>query len=156
MPKTLDEIRQEVEDVDNLKFEANKFCKEAKTLLKPHFGIDFQLGQPIPIGNPPKDHRFDLVSTDTCQHYIGECKNYTWTKGGNVPSGKIASANEAVWYLSFLPDEKVRFVVMRKDTRPNKGESLAKYYYRTYRHLLRGVRIFEVDLENQRLKEIND
>jgi len=62
------------------------FQKLAAKILSQHFNVEFHLDYPIPIGNPPKEHRFDLVSTD--HNYIGECKNYSWTKSGNVPSAK--------------------------------------------------------------------
>jgi len=85
---------------------------------------------------------------------MGECKNYSWTETGNIPSAKMGFVNEAVFYLSFLPPEIVRFVVMWKDTHPRRRESLADYYYRTYHHLLNGVLILEVDMGSGKLREI--
>jgi len=102
-------------------------------MLSKRFSVDFQLEYPILIGNPPKEHKFDLASFD--QKYVGECKNYSWTKTGNVPSAKMGFTNEAVFYLSFLPKEKYRFVIMRKDIHPKRSETLAEYYYRTNKHL---------------------
>ena len=128
------------------------FQKLAAEILSRHFGVEFRLDYPIPIGNPPKEHRFDLVSIDS--RYVGECKSYSWTEGGNVPSAKMGFVNEAVFYLLFLSPEIVRFVVMRKDIHPRRGESLADYYYRTYHHLLNGVLILEVDTESGKLREI--
>ena len=43
---------------------------------------------------------------------------------------------------------------MRKDVHPRRHERLADYYYRTYRHLLGGVFIIEVDLDSRALREI--
>lgn len=65
----------------------------------------------LAIGNPPKDHTFDLVSVDL--HDVGESKNYSWTEGNNVPSAKMGFINEAVFYLQHVPRDKHRFVVMR-------------------------------------------
>ena len=128
------------------------FQKLAAEMLSQHFGVEFRLDHPIRIGNPPKEHRFDLVSVDSL--YVGECKNYAWTETGNVPSAKMGFVNEAVFYLSFLSPEIVRFVVMRKDTHPRQRESLADYYYRTYHHLLNGIFVVEVDTESRKLREI--
>lgn len=128
------------------------FQKQVAEILSSYFDIEFRLECPIPIGNPPKEHCFDLVSADL--RYVGECKNYSWTESGNVPSAKMGFVNEAVFYLSFLSPETVRFVIMRKDTHPRRRESLADYYYRTYRHLLNGVFIIEVDVGNGTLREI--
>ena len=131
----------------------HNFQKKAAEILSRHFGVAFDLDYPIPIGDPSKDHRFDLVSRDL--HYVGECKNYSWTESGNVPSAKMGFMNEAVFYLSFLSADIMRFIVMRKDTYHNRKETLAEYYYRTYKHLLKGVSIIEVDLDKKTLREIN-
>jgi hypothetical protein len=130
------------------------FQELAAQLLSEHFGVQFELDYPLTIGNPPKEHRFDLVSSDL--RYVGECKNYAWTKAGNVPSAKMAFVNEAVLYLSFLSRDIVRFVVLRKDVHEKRNESLAEYYCRTYRHLLQGVLIIEADLSNGTLRNIGD
>jgi hypothetical protein len=131
-----------------------RFQEQAARLLCKHFGVRFELDYPLAIGNPPKEHRFDLVSSDL--HYVGECKNYAWTKAGNVPSAKMGFVNEAVLYLSFLPKDTVRFVVLRNDVHGKRDETLAEYYYRTYRHLLRGVLILEADLGNGTLRNVGD
>jgi hypothetical protein len=131
-----------------------QFQKRAAKLLADHFLTLFRLDYPIAIGVPPKDHRFDLVSSDL--RYIGECKNYSWTKSGNVPSAKMGFVNEAVFYLSFLPKDRVRFVVMRKDIHSKRNETLADYYYRTYRHLLQGVLVLEMNLENDTIRKLED
>jgi hypothetical protein len=121
------------------------FQLRAAEILSREFGVKFEVNFVIPIGNPPKEHQFDLVSEDF--RYVGECKNYSWTEGENVPSAKMAFVNEAVLYLSLLPPDKERFIVMRRDVHPTKRESLANYYYRTYRHLLGNLYIVEIDLE---------
>ncbi|MEN6622995.1 MAG: hypothetical protein ABFD50_15795, partial [Smithella sp.] len=115
-----------------------------------HFGARFNLEQQIPIGNPPKDHKFDLVSED--RQYIGESKNYSWTEGGNVPSAKMGFINEAVFYLQQVPKDKKRFVVLRRDIDEKHSESLAEYYFRTYKHLLNGVFIVEIDVRTKSVK----
>lgn len=129
-----------------------QFQEKAAELFSGRFQVEFWLDHPIAIGNPPKDHRFDLVSPDL--RYVGECKNYSWTKSGNVPSAKMGFVNEAVFYLSFLPRDTFRFVVMRRDIHQKRGETLADYYWRTYRHLLQGVLIFEIDLGNETIRMV--
>ena len=73
-----------------------------------------------------------------------------------MPSAKITTVNEAVFYLSFVPAEAYRFVVMRRDVRPGGGESLAAYYWRTNRHLLGGVDVIEIDAESAEVEVIGD
>lgn len=121
-------------------------------VLGRHWGVPFELEVAFPIGRPAKPHRFDLASTD--RKYVGETKSYTWTETGNMPSAKMAFINEAVFYLSHLPAEHVRFVAMLRDVHPTKGEPLADYYYRTYRHLLNGVLILEVDPVTGGVREV--
>ena len=128
------------------------FQKRASEVLSQHFGVDFRSDYPIAIGTPPKEHKFDLVSIE--QRYVGECKNYSWTESGNVPSAKMGFVNEAVFYLLHLPRGVHRFVVMRRDTRPKHSETLAEYYYRTYNHLLDDVFVIELDVETGNLKEL--
>lgn len=70
----------------------------------------FEMEKKLAIGNPPKGHKFDIVSEDA--HIAIECKRYTWTEGGNVPSAKMGTMNEAVFYLSFLPDTYDKYIVM--------------------------------------------
>ena len=103
------------------------------------------------VGNPPKSHNFDLVSENLL--LIGECKNNSWTVSGNVPSAKMGFVNEAVFYLQHVPDDINRFVVMRKDYNAKRRETIAEYYYRTYRHLLNGVFIIESDTESLDVRE---
>lgn len=122
-----------------------EFQQLASDALSGYFGVQFALNVPISIGDPAKNHKFDLVSVGG--KYVGECKCYGWTETGNMPSAKMAFMNEAVLYLSLLPSETKRFIVMRKDTHSKRSETLADYYYRTYRHLLNGIQILELDVD---------
>ncbi len=117
-----------------------------------HFGVEFAQDIAIEIGHPQKAHRFDLVSHD--HQFVGECKNYSWTETGNVPSAKLGFINEAVFCLTFIPSSATRFVAMRRATTPNRGETLAEFYFRTYRHLLGDIVVFEVDLDSGAVREI--
>lgn len=116
-------------------------------VLGRHFGVEFELGVAIPIGYPAKDHKFDCVSVD--ERIVAECKCFTWTNTGNVPSAKMGFVNQAVFYLSFLPDGIKRVIVMKKATHRKRTETLAEYYCRTYIHLLQGVSLLELDAENE-------
>ncbi|MBF8267893.1 MAG: hypothetical protein HW388_1401 [Dehalococcoidia bacterium] len=129
-----------------------EFQRRAAQVLGLHFSVNFQVDYPIPIGNPAKEHKFDIVSED--RRYIGESKNYSWTEGGNVPSAKMGFINEAVFYLQHLPSDRRRFIVMRKDIRQTNNESLAAYYFRTYKHLLNGVSIVEIDIATGAVREL--
>ena len=68
----------------------------------------------------------------------------------------LGSIGTILAHKSTVPDDKYRFVVMRKDIHSKRNETLAEYYFRTNRHLLQGVHILEIDLETNMLREIRD
>lgn len=127
------------------------FEKRVREATSKRFGIIFEK-RSIKIGNPPKEHKFDLVSEDG--KYIIECKCYSWTEAGNIPAAKMAILNEAVFYLSHLHKNKQRFLIMKKHFSKEKQETLAEYYFRINRHLLDGVKIFEFDENTHKLREV--
>ena len=113
------------------------------------YGPGFELEKKISIGNPPKEHKFDIVNAE--RHFVIECKRYTWTATGNIPSAKMGFANEAAFYLTFLPAYYEKFIVMLESHHPKRQESLAEYYFRTYRHLLGSIQVAEYDLNSNEL-----
>ena len=78
------------------------FQQQVFNWFKEHYQIPFEMEKKIPIGYPPKEHKFDIA--DEYRTIAIECKRYTWTETGYVPSAKIGFTNEAAFYLSFLPD----------------------------------------------------
>lgn len=115
--------------------------------IEDYFGQPFELEKAIPIGKPAKLHRFDLVSQDLS--IVVECKCYTWTDTGNVPSAKLMGMNEALFYMGYLPESTKKILCVRKSQHPKKTETLAEYYVRIDGHLLRDVCVFEVDDDGQ-------
>ncbi len=120
-----------------------KFQELVQESLEAYFSVPFRPETAFPIGTPPKPHKFDCVSED--RTIVVECKCYTWTQSGNVPSGKMRGMNEAILYMNHLPDEATRILCMKKAVHPKRAETLADYYYRIYGHLLERIKIFEVD-----------
>lgn len=129
-----------------------EFEERAARIMSRVLGVQLLLDHPLPLGEPKKLHKFDF-GTESGSH-VGEAKCYTWTEGGNAPSAKLGFLNQAVFYLSFLPETTVRFIVMRKDCHPKRGETLAEYWCRTDGHLLRGVRVFEIEDETDKVVEL--
>ena len=108
--------------------------KELKTKLEPEQKID--------IGNPMKEHAFDLASQD--RSIVIECKRYTWRESGEKPNGKIATLNEAVLYFSFLDYNVQKILCLMESKCPERKETLAEYYVNNYGHLLRDVIVYEI------------
>ncbi len=132
------------------------FQKQVMEWFQNHCGPGFELEVKIPIGDPAKDHKFDIVNLD--KRIVIECKQYTWTVTGNVPSAKMGFTNEAAFYLSFLPDSYKKYIVMLRSFHDKKKESLAEYYFRTNRHLLGQVIVVEFDPASNkmcRIKHVN-
>ena len=117
--------------------------KELNTILKPEVKIS--------IGEPKIEHAFDLANEN--KSIVIECKNYTWTKAGNVPSAKVSTINEAVLYFSFLDANVRKILCLKKSVHPKRQNTLAEYYVRAYGHLLRDITVYEVD-DDKKLKKI--
>ena len=128
------------------------FQIEVLVWFEKHYGTGFELEKKIPIGSPAKEHKFDIVNEEL---YIAiECKRYTWTETGNVPSAKMGFANEAAFYLSFIPKEYDKYIVMLSSYHEKRKESLAEYYFRTNRHLLGTIKVAEYDPETKELRVV--
>lgn len=142
-----------VSNADNPKNGAT-FQRLVKEWFMKEYNQTFELEKKIAIGNPPKDHKFDIACDEL--NIVIECKRYTWTETGNVPSAKMGFTNEAAFYLSFLSDKYIKYIVMLCAHHPKRTESLAEYYYRTYKHLIGNIHILEYDPDNDVMREISD
>ena len=120
-----------------------EFQLAVKRWFEESLHIEFEIERKIAIGSPPKLHSFDISDGD--EKIVIECKCYTWTETGNVPSAKMGFVNEAAFYLSFLDSNVDKTIVMAKSTHPKRDETLAEYYFRTNRHLLGKIKILEYD-----------
>ena len=126
------------------------FQKQVIDWFRNEYGPGFEMETKIPIGHPAKDHKFDIVNLE--KRIVIECKCYAWTETGNVPSAKMGFANEAAFYLSFLPDTYEKYIVMLKSHHTRHQESLAEYYYRMNNHLLGKTKVAEFDPECKELR----
>ena len=129
------------------------FQNEVAKWFENKYHKEFILERKIAIGNPGKEHKFDIVAAD--DSIAVECKCYTWTTTGNVPSAKMGFTNEAAFYLSFLPNTYEKYIVMLYATHEKRDESLAEYYYRMNKHLLGETKIAEYDPKTNKLVIVN-
>jgi hypothetical protein len=129
----------------------NKPHQRVGSLSNAHVGSDFekvafqffqQQGQqltanfPLEIGisKKKKNHCFDLGSSSL--KIIVECKSHKWTAGGKVPSAKMTTWNEAMFYFHLAPKDYRKIFFTLHDKRQTNGETLVSYYKRTYLHLI--------------------
>lgn len=132
-----------------------EFQKQVLLWFQKEYGKPFVAEKKIAIGfncDNLKDHKFDVVAEDNS--IAIECKRYTWTVSGNVPSAKMGFTNEAAFYLSFLPDTYEKYIVMLYSYSVKRGETLAEYYYRMNKHLLGNIKIAEFDPDTNKLRVI--
>ena len=120
-----------------------RFQLRSRQALTRLLQVPFEMEVHLPIGNPPKNHPFDLVSAD--KMYVGEAKAFTWTISGNTPSAKITTLREAAQYLHALPPGTKTLIVMKHSPHPRTGETLAHYFARLNGHLLGQTAILELD-----------
>ena len=132
------------------KRKGDDFRDLAKSALEQELNTTLESEQKLYIGNSGKKHDFDLASKD--QSIVIECKNYTWTKTGRVPSAKISNINEVVLYFSFLDENVQKILCLMKSEHPRRKETLAEYYGNTYKHLLRDIIIYEVSKDGKAKK----
>ena len=127
-----------------------EFQLAVKEWFEEAYTAPFEIERKIAIGRSAKLHSFDISSMD--ESIVVECKCYTWTETGNVPSAKMGFTNEAAFYLSFLPDDTERIIVMLHAEHAKRNETLAEYYFRTNRHLLGKIKIYEFDLQTKEMR----
>ena len=119
------------------------FQAVVKEVLETYFNCSFVEEQPILIGNLPTPHKFDVVSEDG--KIIVECKCYTWTEGGNVPSAKLSTLDEAVLYMRSIPVKAKKIIAIKLAYNKKGTATLAEYFCDKKAHLLEDVEIWEVD-----------
>jgi hypothetical protein len=122
-----------------------RFQKLVQMIFGERFNTYFKQEVAIPIGRPQKEHKFDLANRD--RSIVVECKCYTWTDSGNVPSAKLMGLDEAVFYFGFLPAGTQKILCMQKAVFRGKLETLAEYYVRIHGHLLGDVSVYEISDE---------
>jgi len=120
-----------------------EFEKVVKEWAELYYDCEFEPENPVEIGNPPKPHKFDLVSKD--ESIVIECKCYTWTEGGNVPSAKLAMLDEAILYLRSISFPTNKIIAMRYSWNEKKQKSLATYFCEKKGHLLGDISVWELD-----------
>ncbi len=122
------------------------FEEKTRLIAEKLYGMPFE-EKAIEIGDPPHPHNFDLVSSDNI--IIIECKCYTWTDGGNVPSAKLATLDEAVLYLRSICHPARLIIAMSYAYSEKRGITLAEYFCDKKGHLLDDISVWEIKDEDE-------
>ncbi len=117
--------------------------------LRAEYVVDVGLNSRI-----KKAHAFDLGN----EQLLVECKLYDWTAGGNNPSGKLATLNEAMVYFHATSTayKKKLFISRTEKKGVRQPETLAEYYVRLHGHFIPdGVEVWEFDESSSKARKIN-
>jgi len=91
-----------------------------------------------------KPHCFDYGS----EYLLVECKFYDWTVGGNNPSAKISTLNEAMIFFHGVSGayRKMLFVSKTEKKGVRQPETFAEYWVRLNKHCIPDdVEVWELD-----------
>ena len=124
------------------------FEEKVKIKLEDSYKVKFT-SKSILIGNPPKNHKFDLVSEDN--KIIVECKDNSWSKTNKTPHGKIKSMLTDILYFLKGPKDSQKILVLKRYYNEKLKETLAEHFVRINKHLLEGIEILELDVENMNM-----
>lgn len=121
--------------------------EEAARLFFVETGVLLQSGFSVDIGYKiKKPHKFDLGSNDP--PILVECKSYTWTQSGKIPSAKIRGLNEVMLMFSVTPKRYRKILFILKHLR--RDVTLAAHYIKTQGHLIGpNIEIWEFDFEQK-------
>jgi hypothetical protein len=120
---------------------AHAFFNNSGIKLKRNFGIDIGF-------TTKKNHNFDFGSDDP--PILVECKSYTWTVSGNIPSAKIRGMNEVMLYFSAAPSRYRKILFLLKHNHTRQSVSLASHYIKNHRYLfVPSVEVWELDLDTK-------
>jgi hypothetical protein len=128
------------------------FQERVGRILSHRFGEEIILEVELPIGTPPRPHRFDLVSRSGS--VVCECKAYTWTSGGNIPSAKVTTLREAAGYLTQAPMDSAKILAIAHSASPRRRETLGEYFVRLNGGLLTDIAVIEID-EADNVRQLN-
>ena len=123
-----------------------EFAERVRVHLE-SLGIEVEPEYSVGVGvnrSRTKARRFDWGNGSV----LVECKAYDWTAGGNNPSAKLTTVNEAMLYFLAAPQHfrKMLFISATRESAGRRPETLGRYYVRTYAHLIpEGVEVHELE-----------
>ena len=117
-----------------------------------HLDIKFPLQ--VGISVKKKNRNFDLGSES--EKVVVECKSHRWTEGDNMPSAKITTWNESMYYFLLCPPGYRKIFFVARDYSRKRECTLAEYYIDHYYHLIPDdVEIWEYDEDGQEGRRVH-
>lgn len=117
------------------------FQRRCRTALERALGRQFEVEVSLRVPDR-KAHAFDLATRE--RDVVAECKAFSWTVSGNVPSAKLAHLREDVENLRALGEGVARYLILDEARRSGREETLARYFVRLNEELLGPVNVLEL------------
>jgi hypothetical protein len=128
-----------VERGEEFALAVGEFLASQGVAVSPEYSVTVGIGS-----KATKMHRFDFGSSTI----LVECKCYGWTEGGNNPSAKVSTLNEAMMFFHSTPPtfRKMLFLPKTSKKGARNPETFAEYYVRLHGHFIpAAVEIWELD-----------
>ncbi len=103
---------------------------EEEENLRLEGGIAVEIG----IGERKKTHKWDLGCDN--KKILIECKSHKWTESDKIPSAKLTTWDQAMYYMHLAPDEYKKIFCCLKDMSIKRRKTLADYYIEKHGHLI--------------------
>ena len=134
--------------------EGKAFEKEVKYFFYDNYGIELEENHKVILGiSSAKFKTCDLGIKD---EIIIECKSHSWTETDNIPSAKLTTWNEAMYFFHLAPYHKRKLFIVEKFLSKKREKTLAEYYVSINHHLIpEDVEIWEFDVKERLMNQIN-
>jgi hypothetical protein len=96
--------------------------------------LDNNITLELGIEGKKKAHKFDLGNHTN--KIIVECKSHTWTESENIPSAKMTTWDQAMYYFYAAPKGYRKIFFVLKHYSKKHKQTLAAYYLRINDHLI--------------------
>ena len=106
------------------------FELKAKDYFENLYGVEFNSGKILTGLNGGKVRQFDLVNEDN--KILIECKNFTFTETGNLPSAKISDFLKEIYKLHLAPDNYKKIMCIAYEYSERRGLTLKEYIVDKY------------------------
>lgn len=126
---------------DRFEMAVSRYFDSRGIKLEPQYKVK------IGFGSVKKEHSFDLGN----EQMLVECKNFTWTSGGNSPSAKLSSLAEVMLIFQAIDAgySKLLFMAKSRKNAKRNSETLVEHYIKSYGHLIPSeIEIWEFDETN--------
>lgn len=127
---------------DMVLYSKDKVDRKVQEVLNQYFQMRFKKDCFL-IGDPPKNYFYDMVSEN--RQIVVCIVGFSWLSDFTRYKSIIAGITEALFHLSYLPEEIKKILILKKRRYGKGTETLGKHFYGTNGCFLNDVELWEVD-----------